>query len=147
MRRLRSSPRCSSRRMPGSSARSVMAARTLSTISAMQGSLGRAVVCGWFRRMAVGSLLQGVLVGGAGGLCRGCFGIRNVGNGVEGVRHRGAGHWETGGGRHQVQIARGGDWQRFWLGRGLRLELLCLVLVEPVYTVCRAFSRLRDGVF
>src|SRR5580704_4570267 len=94
-RRLRSSSRCSIRLMPGSSARSTTALRARSTgsKSAMEG-LG-------FQLAFMGG---GVIV-------------RRCRDGVGGIRRRGCGNGETGGGREDAEVAGGRDGGR----RGVRL--------------------------
>src|SRR5271156_791856 len=86
MRRLRSSVRCSMRLMPGSSARSLTALRTLSTRSAMGGLAGF-------------------------DLCS-RFGV--VRNAVEDGGERRVTYGKTCGGRHEVEFARGCDGERLW---------------------------------
>src|ERR1700722_6405807 len=92
MRRLRSSVRCSIRLMPGRSARSLTAARTLSTRSAMVGRLaGCDLCCGWLR-------------------------VGEVGDGIEDGRERRVAYGKAGRGRHEVEFAGGrdGKWLRAW---------------------------------
>src|SRR5580704_4598178 len=91
MSRLRSSSRCSIKVMPGSSARSVTAARTRSMgSSAMGGGLG-IVVCG--------------------------RGVRRLGDGIEeAAQGAGTGDGQAGFGRQQVQVAVGGYGEWLWHG-------------------------------
>src|ERR1700677_5128208 len=97
MRRLRSSVRCSIRLMPGSSARSLTAARTLSTRSAMVGGLGRFDLC---FLLGVGNLRDGIEYGG----------------------ERRVAYGKAGRGRHEFEIAGGCDGKR--LGDRFR-DLFC----------------------
>src|SRR3984957_7567185 len=87
MRRLRSSVRCSMRLMPGSSARSLTAVRTLSTRSAMMGGLAGFDLCSR-------------------------FGVGSVRNGIEDGGERRVAYRKTGGGRHEVEFAGGCDGKR-----------------------------------
>src|ERR1700678_304809 len=94
MSRLRSSVRCSIRLIPGSSARSETAARTLSTRSAMVGGLVSCYIrCGW-------------------------LGVGNMGNGGEDRRERRVAYRKAGRGRHEIEFAGGcdgdglGSWRR-----------------------------------
>src|ERR1700733_11667591 len=103
MRRLRSSVRCSMRLMPGSSARSVTAFLALS-MESISATLGGLAVC---------------VLGFRG------FVVRVVWNGVEHRRERGVAYGKTGGWWHKVQVAGGGDRQRFGL---LRLQMWMLIM-------------------
>src|SRR5258708_4245481 len=87
------------RLMPGSSARSETAARTESTRSAMKGGLsGR----------------NGFRVGGRSAVF---VGIGCVGDGVEDGGERGVAYRETGGGRHEIEVAGGRDGEGVGGGR------------------------------
>src|SRR5580765_4836115 len=103
MMRVRSSPRCSMRVMPGSSARSVTAARARSTRSSMDGGLAWGIdgVVGCVGGVAAGGIGVNVILGfdvdvfvGIGEL------TLDVGFG--------AGHRKASGRRHKVEVPGGG---------------------------------------
>src|SRR5271170_8339419 len=97
MRRLRSSVRCSMRLIPGSSARSETAARTLSTRSAMVGGLA------------------GCYLGYFGGMR---LGLGDLGDGVEHGSKRGVADGKAGGGWHEIEVAGGGNGYWRVIGQG-----------------------------
>src|SRR5271154_3478133 len=133
MRRFRGSGRCSLRVIPGGSARSETAARTLSTRSAMVGGLA------------------GCYLGYFGGMR---LGLGDLGDGVEHGSERGVADGKAGGGWHEIEIAGGGDGQRLgrrlsrrrfngrrFAGRRFGLGLLVRVAYEKLFSGGR-----RDGV-